>query len=288
MAGNHGDATATTSRDEYIEEEYGDAHKDLFFVNEFLASAVHAMNTGKTDDEICQSFVLFYDDESTKAARSTLGTLTELPKRTARKNKSTATKVKEVAEIIEALRKFDFQGKGIQFVAIDLNMTCRVHSGLGDEIQMRDELQRMKTRLSTVEELCNVVNDLSTKIDNLSQNVNKPNSAATYTAAVKKGSNKKSEAPSEIHCPRNDKQKLINPIMVSTPKDGNMPQWPGHSIDNYATTADMDKEWSIVRKRRNRNSPVTGSAENELIKPSECKPLNLFITRCGGKRQLKS
>lgn len=137
------------------------------FVNELLISAQHAMETGKTTDDILIAFSKFYSDENVLDARKLLATLEVIGKTTGRK----IDKSKEILNIIKCLRDVDWLGKNINFAAVDMRRVCYVAAAIGDEIQFRAEIQELKTKFEDLTSALGEVKNLSKTVTSTTNEV---------------------------------------------------------------------------------------------------------------------
>jgi len=258
-------------------------------INELLASACHAITTSKTDEQIATSFALFYDDDSVKEAYDKLKIFYSLPRRCQKKDRVEA-RIKDVSEIVNALREIDWTAKNVQFLVSDISKICYVHGGLGDEIQMRDELQQVKRRLSAMEEQVSINADMNSKVNQILETVNRlkdaPNTS-TYSDVLK---NVKSTPPLDFV--RNKRQvepvikrpnafQSMNPFM----RDPNESRKATH-FQNHSTPTE---QWTEVKRKKHvkKKVHVTGNCDDDtgewMIKSSCTRPLKLFVSRCEEK-----
>ncbi len=145
---------------------------ETLVINELLASAKHAIDTGKLTTDIVPSFVLFYDDNSVKSAHEALASFlikkdmksVKLSSRSLKVDKDDA-KSTDIRNMVEVLRLIDWEDKKVPFVVSDISQICHVYGAIRDEIQMRSEMLRMNQRLSSLEKLLQNMPSLTTRID---------------------------------------------------------------------------------------------------------------------------
>lgn len=144
---------------------------DTLIVNELLASATHAIDTGKLTTDIVPSFVLFYDDLEVKSAHEVLSShisrselKVKLSTRSRKIDKEEA-KSTDIKNIIDALRLIDWADQKVPFVVSDISRICHVYGALRDEIQMRSEMPRINQRLLSLEKLLQGIPNITSRID---------------------------------------------------------------------------------------------------------------------------
>jgi len=262
-------------------------------INELLASLRHAIICGKTDAEITQAFVAFYDDSAVKKARDALNPFCNLPKRSARTKKdpaaTEAARVIDVNEMVGACRVLDYAGLNLNFVICNISEICYVNSGLGDELHLRNELRQMQHRLSTVESICKSLSLLTEKIDGMQGTLN------ALETAVKTPSYRDKLKVSLS----NDDQSVNNGASSSITAKSSRPNiqprpttinpWAKDPFDArrnqpilqpYQSTPNLESnEWKTVTKKKRPMRHVVGSSENYSIKATAVKPFKVFATK---------
>ncbi|CAL8110374.1 unnamed protein product [Orchesella dallaii] len=272
-----------------------DETEQTCIVNELLASASHAILTSNTDDQITASFAVFYDDSAVRDAWDKLKLFHTLPRRSQKKDKAEA-RVKDLSEIVIALRKIDW--KDIQFHVSDLTQVCYVHGTIGDEIQLLNEVQQLKKRISVMEDLVKAQDSMSSKIDELLGLVSssktvaqtsysnilkaiKPNHQPESDSNLQLGDNPTSIPPSTANQRPLFITKTINPFVKDPTDFRKFPQNFQHSTPTEVNN------WKLVQRKKTKTKKrhVTGNCSNddddeETIKSSCVKQLRLFVTRC--------
>ncbi|CAL8109879.1 unnamed protein product [Orchesella dallaii] len=218
-----------------------------------------------------------------------------LPRRSQKKDKAEA-RVKDLSEIVIALRKIDSKGKDIQFHVSDLTQVCYVHETIGDEIQLLNEVQQLKKRLSVMEDLVKAQDSMSSKIDELLGLVSSSQTVAqkSYSNILKAiKPNHQPESDSNLQLGDNPTPpstanqrplfitKTINPFVKDPTDFRKFPQNIQHSTPTEVNN------WKLVQRKKTKTKKrhVAGNCSNddddeETIKSSFVKPLRLFVTRC--------
>lgn len=251
---------------------------DNLIINELLTSIKHAIDTGKSANDIAPSFVLFYKDAVIKSAHealaSYLGTVetlnVKLPTRSRKIDKDDA-KSTDVKNIVEVVRQIDWKGLNFPFVASDITQVCFVYGNLRDEVQMRSEMQRINSRLSNLEELLKAIPSLSNRIDT-AVNAFKLTPPTTPNLGVPVvGSNFKTPGFSY-------KDKLTSNNANTADVDA---QIKSVRIDNGAPSPQTPWKTVVTKKRSKKKVQcVVGQDESSGLLSSEVRPLKLFVTRC--------
>lgn len=270
------------STPEETEKAFFDAiSEDQLIIDELLASGVHAINTGKLTVDITPSFSLFYDDKAVKAAHEKLKNY--ISSRPDLKNIKLSTKSRKVdkneakstdlTNIIDALRSIDWTGRILPFVVADISQICKVYGGLRDEIQLRDEVSQMKTRLENLEKILPNLRDVSTKVDTIVNNIkhleNNENKQATSKPLFR-----------EIVITTGQKENTNRKNQRKPQTDTKQPPPHSHSQDEVRLTP-PSPSWKVVTTRkRPKKHPLVGMEESDQLKSSEIRPIKLFVTRC--------
>lgn len=246
-------------------------------INELLASAAHAIDTGKLTTDIVPSFALFYDDNIVKSAHEALSSYlirndlkcVKLPSRSRKIDKDDA-KTTDIRNMIEALRLIDWQDKKPPFVVSDISRICHVYGALRDEVQMRSEMLRMNQRLSSLEKLLKSIPSLTTRIDT-AISVMKPTPPPTPTLSP------------FISMPGGNFQKPTykDKVVVNAPKAGQHVKISNENDDDKIATP-PSPSWRVAAPRRQQKTkkpPVVGLDDNSGLLSSDVRPCKLFATR---------
>ncbi|CAL8135222.1 unnamed protein product [Orchesella dallaii] len=169
-------ADATTPDTENQDVPVSD-NTEKCIVDELLTSAWHALTHSRTDQEIAQEFSLFYDDEPIKTARKKLSFFHTFKKRSDRavKNRKPEARANDVLEILKALREIDWKAMDVKFTACNIENVYKVRGGIQDDLLIRNEINQLRDRLQTVEDLVKIVTGVSSKIDTISNALQTPN-----------------------------------------------------------------------------------------------------------------
>ncbi len=250
-----------------------------FIVNELLASAAHALLSGKTPDDIAQTFALFYDENAIRAARDALEKINilELPHRSRRKDFSKLeVKVKEIKDVVDSIVKYDATAKTFPFVATNFNQICHVDGGLSDSLQMRHDIHKLQTRLLELEKICGGLTNIHDTVDKLVKTVS--------TNQVKSSTYRDAAAPTAPKVPQN-----IPLIKSSENRVGNIlptsmttPEITAAStpVENSAShNVNRVKDWTTVHKKRKRPKLTVGQADSQFVSESQVRPLRVYLSR---------
>lgn len=248
-------------------------------VNELLASAAHALLSGKTPDDIAQTFALFYDENAIRTARDALekAKFLEPPQRSRRKDFSKLeVKVKELKEIAESLVKYDATAKTFPFVASNFNQICHVDGGLSDSVQMRHEIHKLQTRLFELEKVCGGIFNIHDMVDKLVKTVNvNLNKNPTYKDAAASNVPQVPLNIPIIHSSGNYvaptiPTNIITPeiTIASTPVENRVP-----------LNVNRVRDWKTVQKKKKRPRLTVGQADSELVSESQIRPLRIYLSR---------
>lgn len=287
----------------------GEAPPSKVILCDLLASAVHALTTGGTADDISLCFSRFYSDtEINEAREKALGIGIVLPRRSVRKE--TGAKLKFISELVQAVIDLDFRSSKFTFAAVDLTRLCYVPKNIDDEIQIRTELATLKVKYDDLEKMLKEVVDsfkmFSTNIQSTTMEISK-------SVELIKGSAKEFEHEADVskamtsensvkpwcdtattrrvlsqdqgpvisnHVDNRFKNILLSP---SDPRSRNelfnCETPPG--APKISTKDGNHAKWEVVRKRKPKKNMIVGVGQSSSIKAVKpVKITSVFLTRC--------
>lgn len=279
----------------YEEAVTGD-ETDEFVVDELLASCWFALDTGKTIPEIEASFGNYYQKETVNEAYEKLaGFLSTVPDWKIKLPRKSSKKETDIKNVVEVVRLMDSQNKGNPFVAKDLSKVCRVYGGLGEEIQLRDEVHRVTVRLVEVEQLLKGLVGINERMDNITaallplRNL-KISEIPTAPATPAEGPPQR-----PVNLPFNAIVKGVdmNPATekVSEPVGNEMSSGETCETNDLGPSSPISPSWQQAVKRQTRrkqqqqkkNLVVVGSTTSQRIQASGVRPVHMFVSRCHTK-----
>lgn len=248
-------------------------------INELLASAWHAIETGKLVNDIAQTFSNFYDDKDVKSAYEELNAYlalcdpsSTLTRRSASKDKTEA-RTKDITKIVDVLHEMDWKGKTFPLLVRDISKICHVYGSLRDELQMRGEMQQLSTRIFAVETLCKTINDISAKLETVVNAVQSPGNSKSqdYSGALKH--NLSNLNAQKLQKPGRPEKTTTSPpfqlVLANhpVPEKEASPQTP------------PSPSWKVIAPRK-RKPPVLGKDNCDTLRASQVQPVKLFVSRC--------
>lgn len=247
---------------------------DTLIVNELLASATHAIDTGKLTTDIVPSFVLFYDDLEVKSAHEALSShinqcemKVKLSTRSRKSDKDEA-KSTDIKNIIDALRLIDWADQKVPFVVSDISRICHVYGALRDEIQMRSEMQRINQRLLSLEKLLQSIPNITSRIDTA---ITAINHTPPTTPLI----------PFPLSFQGQPRMTYKDKVTVNTQKAAPQIQRQNESTEDEVPTPPSPSWRTVATKRQHRakKQPVVGNDDSSGLFSTDVRPLKLFVTR---------
>lgn len=251
-------------------------------INELLASAIHAIITAKLNPEIVAAFTRFYDGDKINQAKNCLMDLELIPRRSLRQLKDQEAREKSILEIIQSLRKTDWQGNDQQFAAVDLGAICRVPSALGDEIQLRSEVDDLKRKFEDLTAAFEEVKHARLTVERAIETVvSYQNSTNEHETSTQAPDSQIMHLPNNIAAPPPVRSE--SPILYSQ-----IAALARHATSEQQTTTvkqDNDGFTKVTRRRtlhgKAKHNVVVGGLSNSQIKSVAKKRLaTVFMTRC--------
>lgn len=254
--------------------------KPTVYIDALLASGQHAILQGKDTIEISQSFDLFYTDKEVDAARNLLSELDE----NHFKKRRVSNKKRDLAEVLTYIRQEDWKGRNLVFGVVDISRICQVTSGLQDEIQLRSELQIIKSRMDALTSVVDEIRTISKTVSDAAEAIKKgaehhqqPNQTSTYVQVAKK--NLKSDSNKKLlHRGR----PLPSPPMSQkiAIKKNNEPL--SSDVENESNCTTPTNEFKVVTKKKRKPRPIVlGSSQSTEIKIIRKPKVGiLFMSRC--------
>ncbi len=258
------------------DDNFEDAVEKKITVNELLASAQHAIITGKTKIEIEVTFSKFYSEATINKARGALVNLALLPPKITRKT----DKTKELSQIIDCLQKTDWQGANVNFAAIDLGQICSVSSGIGDEMQFRMEIRELRNKFETLANEVGQLNKLTDVDTTAAENIKNagrgcPEQVNLFSAVVA-GKNTRIPSQRRLVSPPLTQQVALRNYQSDLPTPS-----PEDEVNDITKNFRTDDDFiTVKRKKRTKPKIVQGKAPSNLIKTvPKARVGMLFATR---------
>jgi len=276
-------------------------YKKTLVVNELLASAQHAILTGKLTDEISETFNYFYNDADVHEARKILYAVVEKRLTT---HKGDDAKKKDIADILSILRNKDQQVKITSFGVLDLSKCCRVFSAIGDEIQLRSEISELRIKFAELSTAFQDIKRMTTAIETMSTEIASPSTAASIKnmsvafRSLQSGSNASNtvqiKRPTYLSVANEGTRRrhVTGASRPRTPVSPTISQKVAmqseqkveeeiHDFDN--PDVNNDDKWQTARRRRPRprQKIILGNAEDTGIRAADRRPREglLFLSR---------
>lgn len=278
-----------------------DAPPSPVVISNLLTSAVFAISTGRTAEDVSATFSRFYNNGEIQLAQEKLISVgCKLARRSSRNENS--LKEKHIGEIMNALSLLDWKSKNITFAADDLSRICHVPTNLDDEIQLRTEMETMKKRFQDLEELCK---SMIGEMQNLNEKVSNCSTDFRSTTGIMLQQMQKSTDPQIVP--------LANPSvsMITKPwqnpersRDFFKPRVPPPTTFSSTPLSPSDRrlhplfrepgeilakakhdDWETARPRKKKQMIVGKGQQSSIKAVKPIRTSSIFLTRCDSGTQ---